>query len=281
MPNRFIKESICTSENIDQLTEFQEVFFYRLIVNCDDFGRFDARLKLLSSKLFPLRDVSTEKVAETLEALQDADLIVVYEVNGHPYLQMKTWDKHQQGRASKSKYPSFAESVLQTDDINCNQLLSDDINGNQQETDDNKNHRIRIRIRNTLSDNRIRYPDADDADDNQMITDESAAQIQGDHDRVLDAAEDAGLKMSNNVRAALIALYAEHGLEKVLEGLRSCSDHGAPNLAYLRAVLRGDGKKPEQKGKTVAAQQYEQNDYTGVQEEAYNRMIAEIRKETG
>lgn len=280
MPNRFIKESICTSENIDQLTEFQEVFFYRLIVNCDDFGRFDARLKLLSSKLFPLRDVSTEKVAETLEALQDADLIVVYEVNGHPYLQMKTWKNHQQPRANKSKYPGPDESDIQTDDINCNQLLSDDINGNQQETDDNKNHRIRIRIRNTLSDNRIRNTREDD-DDDQMISDSSAAEIQKDHDRVLDAAEDAGMKMSNNVRAALIALYAEHGLEKVLEGLRSCSDHGAPNLAYLRAVLRGDGKKPEQKGKTVAAQQYEQNDYAGVQEEAYNRMIAEIQKETG
>ena len=75
MPNRIIKESICTSENIDRLTEFQEVFFYRLMVNCDDFGRFDARPKLLSSRLFPLRDVSTETVMETLDALREADLV--------------------------------------------------------------------------------------------------------------------------------------------------------------------------------------------------------------
>ena len=43
MPNRIIKESICTSENIDQLSPFCETVFYRLIVNVDDYGRIDAR----------------------------------------------------------------------------------------------------------------------------------------------------------------------------------------------------------------------------------------------
>jgi hypothetical protein len=155
---------------------------------------------------------------------------------------------------------------------NNSQSTDDQQTNNSQSTDDqqqykNNNNGIREKWNNE--------------EKSGLLSVDDAREIQNDHNRVLDAAEDAGLKMSNNVRAALIALYAEHGLEKVLEGLRSCSDHGAPNLAYLRAVLRGDGKKPEQKGKTVAAQQYTQRDYTGVQEEAYNRMIAEIRKETG
>ena len=55
MPNRIIKESICTSDSINQLTPFQEVFFYRLLVNCDDYGRLDARPEVLASKLYPLR----------------------------------------------------------------------------------------------------------------------------------------------------------------------------------------------------------------------------------
>ncbi len=275
MPNRIIKESICTSENIDQLTEFQEVFFYRLMVNCDDFGRFDARPKLLSSRLFPLRDISTDTVIETLDALRAADLIVVYEVNDHPYLQMKTWDKHQQARATKSKYPSFGESVLQSNDINCNQLQSDDISGNQAQSDDIKNHRIRNRIRNTISDNRNRETREDD-DDNQMVSDSEAQEIQHDHDRVLNAAEDAGFKMSNDVRAALVALYADHGLQKILDGLKSCVDHGAPNLAYLKAVLKGEPRKAS--GKTVSAQQYSQRDYADEQEAAFNRMIREIQQ---
>ena len=271
MPNRIIKESICTSENIDQLTEFQEIFFYRLMVNCDDFGRFDARPKLLSSRLFPLRDISTDTIIETLDALQDADLIIVYSVNGHPYLQMKTWEKHQQGRATKSKYPSFEESIPQEADINCNQLQSIDINCNQKQSDDSKCHRIRNRIRNTLSDNRNRNTREDD-DGDQMVSDSEAREIQQDHDRVLDAAEDAGFKMSNDVRAALIALYADHGLQKVLDGLKACVKHGAPNLAYLEAVLKGEPKKTKGNG-------YTQRDLSGAQDEAMARMIAAMQSE--
>ena len=281
MPNRIIKESICTSENIDQLTEFQEIFFYRLMVNCDDFGRFDARPKLLSSRLFPLRDVPTEKVSEALDALRDADLIIVYEVGGHPYLQMKTWDKHQQARASKSKYPSFSEGVLQEADVNCNQLQSNDINCNQTTSDDSKCPRNRIRIRNTLSDNRNRDTREDD-DAESFVSSAEAAEIQGDHNRVLDAAEDAGFKLSNDVRAALIALYAEYGLDRVLAGMKSCTEHGAVNLAYLRAVLRGEKKKT---GKVVPAQNYNQRCYDNVQtslEEEQRRRIEErLRADAG
>ena len=36
MPNRIIRESICTSDSVDKLSWFEEVLFYRLIVNCDD-----------------------------------------------------------------------------------------------------------------------------------------------------------------------------------------------------------------------------------------------------
>lgn len=261
MPNRIIKESICTSENIDQLTEFQETFFYRLMVNCDDFGRFDARPKLLSSRLFPLRDISTETVTETLEALQDADLIILYEVGGHPYLQMKTWEKHQQARATKSKYPSASDSDAQPCDNNCNQPISNDINCNQEQSDDSKSPRIRNRIRNTISDNRNRESREDDDD---------LHQVQHDHDKVLTAAEDAGFKMSNDVRAALIALYADHGVDKILEALKSCVDHGATNLAYLKAVLSG---KPKKTANASDIHGYKQRDYSGAQEEAMRRMM--------
>ena len=119
MPNRILKESICYSENVDGLTLFQEVFFYRLIVNCDDYGRMDARTKVLSSKLFPLRDVKDKEIRESLAALVAAELVTVYESEGHLYLQMNTWDRHQTIRAKKSKYPAF--------DSNCKQMNADEI----------------------------------------------------------------------------------------------------------------------------------------------------------
>ena len=76
--------------------------------------------------------------------------------------------------------------------------------------------------------------------------------------------------MSNDVRTSLIALYADYGLDKMLDGYKSCVKHGAPNLAYLEACLRGDGKK---KQKTVEAQNYGQRDYKGEQDEAMKRMV--------
>ena len=110
MPNRIIKESICTSEEIDKLTPFQEVMFYRLIVNCDDYGRIDARAKILKSKLFPLKDVRSDQIDAALDALASAELVILYEVDGKPFLQMKTWDRHQRVRSKVSKYPAPASS---------------------------------------------------------------------------------------------------------------------------------------------------------------------------
>ena len=136
MPNRILKESICYSENVDSLTLFQEVFFYRLIVNCDDYGRLDARTKVLSSKLFPLRDVKDNQIKDALAALVDAELVTVYESDGHIYLQMNTWDRHQNIRAKKSKYPQLDDTCkhLNADDIRCNHMNSDDIKCNQMNT---------------------------------------------------------------------------------------------------------------------------------------------------
>ena len=106
------------------------------------------------------------------------------------------------------------------------------------------------------------------------MDDDEAKGIQNDHDRVLNAAEDAGFKMSNDVRASLVRLYAANGLEKVLDGLKSCVMHGAPNLAYLEAVLKG---KPKEAKPKVMAQDFEQRDYSGVQEQIMKEQAEKIR----
>ena len=126
MGNRIIKESICTSETIERLNEFQEIFFYRLIVNCDDYGCMDARLKILGSKLFPLKDISREQVEETLQVLMSAGLITLYAVDGRPYLQVNTWERHQYVRTKKRRYPhpDEADGNKATEDC-CNLMSSD------------------------------------------------------------------------------------------------------------------------------------------------------------
>lgn len=124
MPNRILKDSICTSPNIDALGRDAEVFFYRLIVQCDDFGRMDARLPILRAKCYPLQIgiVSEDDIGAWLNELEAAKLVTVYTVDGQVYLQMRTWDKHQQVRAKRSKYPS-----LQDSDNNGNHLIADAI----------------------------------------------------------------------------------------------------------------------------------------------------------
>lgn len=120
MPNRILKESICRSESIDELSWFEEVLFYRLIVVCDDFGRYDGRPKIIKGSCFPLKDVTQQDIADALIKLSAVGLVRGYEVQGRPYLQLTTWDCHQQVRAKKSKYPSMDET--------CNQLISNDCN---------------------------------------------------------------------------------------------------------------------------------------------------------
>lgn len=124
MPNRILKESICTSENIDQLEPMAECFFYRLMVQCDDFGCMDARANVLKAKCFGIKvKVTVKNVEKYLQALIDKNLIIYYTVDNKPYLQMTTWSKHQQIRAKHRKYPRFEDGVI-LHEIICNQLQS-------------------------------------------------------------------------------------------------------------------------------------------------------------
>ena len=112
------------SETIDTLTWFEEVFFYRLMVKCDDFGRCDGRLKIIKGHCFPLKDITEEELDAALNKLSLVGLIKRYTVSGHPYIQFVTWEKHQTIRNKKSKYPSIDEGEEQLPSIenNCMQL---------------------------------------------------------------------------------------------------------------------------------------------------------------
>ncbi len=122
MPDRIIKESICTSDTLDKLTWFEEVFWHRLTVNCDDFGRFDARPAILKSRLFPLKTNVTDKsINDALNTLSTVGLVTLYEHEGKPLLQLVTWGKYQRMRATKSKYPAPDNKTIHVADT-CRQM---------------------------------------------------------------------------------------------------------------------------------------------------------------
>lgn len=139
MPNRIIKESICRSDSIDSLSWFEEVLFYRLIVVCDDYGRFDGRPAVVKGSCFPLKDDITKKqIDEALKKLSTVGLVRGYEVQGRSFLQLTAWEKHQQIRAKNSKYPAPDEtcSKMQPNDLETSQKKSSDCSGNQLISDD-------------------------------------------------------------------------------------------------------------------------------------------------
>ena len=137
MPNRILKESICVSEKINKLTWFEEVLFYRLIVKCDDFGRYDGRSSVIKGALFPLKDDITAKtIDKAIRGLVTAGLAEIYYVDAKPILQLPTWNCHQVCRAVKSKYPGPTESNLKTlastreqmSPLNENDNVNDNVN---------------------------------------------------------------------------------------------------------------------------------------------------------
>lgn len=154
MPNRIIKESICRSETINSLKPFEEVLFYRLIVVCDDYGRFDGRPSVIKGYCFPLKDTAATDIKAALDKLVETGLVELYEVQGRPVLQLSTWSRHQQIRAKKSKYPSpdEAHSQMHADCEENSQLISSNNNEYQLISDDcnsPRNRNTRIENRNT------------------------------------------------------------------------------------------------------------------------------------
>lgn len=123
MPNRIIKESICTSEDIAGLSMGAEILFYHLMVKVDDFGVYFGNEQIIKNTCFPLKssEIKVKQVESWLNELVKAGLLFAYVAeDGKKYVQFTKWAKHQQIRAKKSKYPLF--------DSTCNQLLADDGN---------------------------------------------------------------------------------------------------------------------------------------------------------
>ena len=128
MPNRILKESICRSEEIESLSWFEEVLFYRLIVTCDDYGRYDGRAKVIKGTCFPLKDITEKDIDKALSKLSAVGLVKIYEIQEKPYLQLITWGEHQRIRNQKSKYPEY--------DPKCDILLTIDSKRQQEQAND-------------------------------------------------------------------------------------------------------------------------------------------------
>ncbi len=106
MPNRILKESICTSEKISGLTDFEFRLWAGLITQADDAGRGDARPAIIKGRVFPLRErISAKDIDASLHALAAKGCVSLYTVGGKPYFWFPSWAEHQRIRNCVPKYP--------------------------------------------------------------------------------------------------------------------------------------------------------------------------------
>ena len=123
MPNRIIKESICDSEKLAALSDFEFRLWVGLITQADDAGRGDARPAYIKGHVFPFRErVTTKDIDAALHALAAGSCVTLYNVGGRPYYSFPSWAKHQRIRDCKPKYPGPENADLPQPAADCGDL---------------------------------------------------------------------------------------------------------------------------------------------------------------
>jgi hypothetical protein len=103
MPNRIIREGMLDSEKINSVSDATQMFFVRLMLVVDDFGRMDARCELLRAKCYPVSDKRVTDVRQMSAELVKAGLITLYRHENKEYLYINNFG--QRTRIMRSKYP--------------------------------------------------------------------------------------------------------------------------------------------------------------------------------
>lgn len=109
MPTRLIREGFLDSDPLRAAGELAEVLFTRLMLVADDYGRFDGRVTVICRRCWPLGGPSEDSVAERLAALAANGLVVVYEVDGKPFICIQKFRQRLRVK-NASKYPDPPDS---------------------------------------------------------------------------------------------------------------------------------------------------------------------------
>lgn len=103
---RTIKPEWLDDERIVCASPEARVLTIALILLADDHGRGRASLPVLAGRVFPGSANPREDASKALDELARLRFVVVYEVDGQSYYQVRNWAKHQRvDRPSKSQLP--------------------------------------------------------------------------------------------------------------------------------------------------------------------------------
>ena len=110
MANRVVRGEFNASESMAARSLMAELVFVKLLLVVDDYGRCDARPRLLLSQLFPMREeVNASDLAIWVDELASGDdpPLVIYEVEGRKFIELVNYETHRGNskRASVSRFP--------------------------------------------------------------------------------------------------------------------------------------------------------------------------------
>jgi hypothetical protein len=123
MPNTLIREGYLDSDRVSSLCDFDDRVFFRLLLAADDAGRTDGRVDKLRSALFPTREVVRGvDVEKAIDRLVAAGLLIRWEWDGKPVIQVMRWQRRSGAQFSKfpDRFGSFriAWAAIETRDGN-------------------------------------------------------------------------------------------------------------------------------------------------------------------
>lgn len=111
MPNRIVRDGFLDSEAINALGDAAECFYHRLLLAADDAGRMDGRVEMLRARLFPLSSRRASDVEKQLSECVKLGLVIPYEWDGKPFVQLAKWQRCSPCRYSKHPWKDGSHEI--------------------------------------------------------------------------------------------------------------------------------------------------------------------------
>lgn len=103
MPSRIIRNGFLDSVRVNSLTTTAETAYVRALLVADDAGRLDGRFNVLASSLYPTSQLKDGDIERRISECVKEGLIIAYQFEGKPYLQITKWQRC--GNARRSAFP--------------------------------------------------------------------------------------------------------------------------------------------------------------------------------
>ena len=106
---RMISKSISVSDETNSISDFVALLFTWLIPHADDYGVIPGTPGRIKALVVPRRKQTEQDVEAALEELQAVGLVHRYTNNGLYYVQLVSFEQHQEGlhKRTVSKHPTF------------------------------------------------------------------------------------------------------------------------------------------------------------------------------